>query len=32
MVTNDLYNDPDLKNKQRMAIRVAMFDGKADCG
>jgi hypothetical protein len=31
MVTKDLYKDPDLDNKQRMAIRVAMFQGKVNC-
>jgi len=31
MVTKDLYKDPDLDDRQRMAIRTAMFDGKADC-
>ena len=31
MVTKDLYRDPDLNNRQRMAIRTAMFDGKANC-
>lgn len=31
MVTNDLYNDGDLNNAQRLAIRNAMFDGKVHC-
>lgn len=31
MVTNDLYNDSDLNNKQRVAIRQAMFDGQVEC-
>lgn len=31
MVTNDLYNDPDLNNKKRMAIRTVMFEGKVEC-
>ncbi len=31
MVTKDLYNDSDLNDKERMAIRVAMFEGKVNC-
>jgi hypothetical protein len=31
MVTDDLYNDPDLNDPERMAIRDAMFDGKIHC-
>jgi hypothetical protein len=31
MVTDDLYNDTDLTDTQRIAIRNAMFDGKVDC-
>ena len=31
MVTDDLYNDPDLSDTERVAIRGAMFDGKIHC-
>lgn len=31
MVTRDLYKDSDLNDRQRTAIRVAMFDGKVNC-
>jgi hypothetical protein len=31
MVTNDLYNDLDLDDPQRLAIRDAMFNGKVRC-
>ena len=31
MVTDDLYNDPDLSDTERVAIRGAMFDGKLHC-
>jgi hypothetical protein len=31
MVTNDLYDDPDLNDTQRVDIRNAMFDGRAHC-
>jgi hypothetical protein len=31
MVTNDLYNDEDLNDAQRLAIRNSMFDGTVHC-
>ena len=31
MVTNDLYNDPDMNDAERMAIRAAMFGGLTRC-
>lgn len=31
MVTDDLYNDRDLDNAARLAIRNTMFDGKVRC-
>ena len=31
MVTDDLYNDPDLNDTERIAIRNAMFDGRIRC-
>jgi hypothetical protein len=31
MVTNDLYDDPDLDNAQRLAIRNSMFSGRVRC-
>ncbi len=31
MVTADLYADPDLDDAQRLAIRVAMFQGAVHC-
>jgi hypothetical protein len=31
MVTNDLYDDSDLDNLQRIAIRNAMFSGAVRC-
>ena len=31
MVTNDLYNDPDLNDTERVAIRNAMFEGRIRC-
>jgi hypothetical protein len=31
MVTNDLYNDTDLNDAERIDIRNAMFDGEVRC-
>lgn len=31
MVTNDLYNDPDLTDTDRVEIRNMMFDGPVRC-
>jgi hypothetical protein len=31
MVTNDLYNDQDLDDAERVAIRNVMFEGKVRC-
>lgn len=31
MVTNDLYDDPDLNQAQRLQIRDALFDGAIRC-
>ena len=31
MVTDDLYNDADLNDTERVAIRAAMFNGKLHC-
>ncbi len=32
MVTNDLYDDSDLSDGQRITIRNALFDGPTHCG